>query len=83
MVITQTWLTTLINLTWHIIIMKMTVKLHRPDLGISVLEHAKGSNDYNKHKQDKLITRFQTYAPLRLDSGVSDVGSIYWSLFFK
>ena len=55
----------------------------RHDLEISVLEHARGSSDYMKHKEDKWIMRLQTYSPLGLNSRLSDFGCSYQSLFSR
>ena len=55
----------------------------RHDLEISVLEHARGSSDYMKHKEDKWIMRLQIYSPLGLNSRLINFGSIYQSLFSK
>ena len=55
----------------------------RHDLEISVLEHARGSSDYMKQKEDKWIIRLQTYSPLWLNSRRSDFGCVYHLLFSK
>ena len=49
----------------------------RHDLEISVLEYARGSSDYVKHKEDKWIMRLQAYSPLGLNSILNDFDCIY------
>ena len=55
----------------------------RHDLEISVLEHARGSSDYIKDKEDKWSMRLQTYSPLVLNSRLSDFDCIYQSFISK
>ena len=55
----------------------------RHELEISVVEHARGSGDCMKHKEDKCIMTLQTYSPLGLNPRLSDFGCIYQLLFSK